>query len=246
MSAQSPEKIKEAQALLIAQGKYYGIADGLRGELTEAAMRARGEEIAGELERLGDREAGLAAGVVTAGLSAAAPQVDADGNRILSVAEQRADFEDRSRKASQAALWIEIMLWVLEGARSLGLWVYVTTITTKTANVPGREAEAEPDVEPVAATSEGEDFDVDPGTPEEIVALEPDQEASHDADELRAALIANDFLLAVSEYEPQPEIVPSGSRNGGLSTGLKNRAESNKPAIPVDDFFHAQTSEVAA
>ena len=123
MASQSPEKIKEAQALLIAQGKYFGRVDGLRETLTEAAMRSRGEEIGQALTTLALREEALAAGAVTAAAGVAAA---ATNPAIL-----QADLEDKARKAKEAAIWLEVMLWVFEGARSLGLWVYVTTITSK-------------------------------------------------------------------------------------------------------------------
>jgi hypothetical protein len=123
MSSQSPEKIKEAQSLLIAQGKYFGRVDGLRETLTEAAMRSRGEEIARELTNLGLREEALAAGAVTAAAGVAAA---ATNPAVL-----QADLEDRARKARSAAIWLEVMLWVFEAARSFGLWALVTTITNK-------------------------------------------------------------------------------------------------------------------
>jgi hypothetical protein len=122
MSSQSPEKIKEAQSLLIAQGKYFGRVDGLRQTLTEAAMRSRGEEIARELTNLGLREEALAAGAVTAAAGVAAG---------VNPAVLQADLADRARKAREATIWLEVMLWVFEIARSFGLWALVTTITAK-------------------------------------------------------------------------------------------------------------------
>jgi hypothetical protein len=122
MSSQSPEKIKEAQSLLIAQGKYFGQVDGIRRELTEAAMRSRGEEIARELTNLGLREEALAAGAVTAAAGVAAG---------INPAVTQADLKDRARKAREATIWLEIMLWVFEAARSFGLWALVTTITAQ-------------------------------------------------------------------------------------------------------------------
>jgi len=123
MSSQSPEKIKEAQSLLIAQGKYFGRVDGLRQTLTEAAMRSRGEEIARELTNLGLREEALAAGAVTAAAGVAAA---ATNPAVL-----QADLADRARKAREATIWVEVMLWVFELARTFGLWALVTTITAK-------------------------------------------------------------------------------------------------------------------
>jgi hypothetical protein len=122
MASQSPEKIKEAQALLIAQGKYFGQVDGIRRELTEAAMRSRGEEIARELTNLGLREEALAAGAVTAAAGVAAG---------TNPAVTQADLADRARKAREATIWLEVMLWVFEAARSFGLWALVTTITAQ-------------------------------------------------------------------------------------------------------------------
>jgi hypothetical protein len=123
MSSQSPEKIKEAQSLLIAQGKYFGRVDGLRQTLTEAAMRSRGEEIARELTNLGLREEALAVGAVTAAAGVAAM---AENPAVL-----QADLADRARKAREATIWVEVMLWVFELARTFGLWALVTTITAK-------------------------------------------------------------------------------------------------------------------
>jgi len=123
MSSQSPEKVKEAQSLLIAQGKYFGRVDGIRAELTEAAMRSRGEELARELTNLGLREEALAAGAVTAAAGVAAAATNP--------AIQQADLADRARKARSAAIWVEVMLWVFELARTFGLWALVTTITNK-------------------------------------------------------------------------------------------------------------------
>jgi hypothetical protein len=122
MASQSPEKVKEAQSLLIAQGKYFGRVDGIRAELTEAAMRSRGEEIARELTNLGLREEALAAGAVTAAAGVAA----GDNPAVL-----QADLADRARKAREATIWVEVMLWVFELARTFGLWALVTTITAK-------------------------------------------------------------------------------------------------------------------
>jgi hypothetical protein len=122
MASQSPEKIREAQSLLIAQGKYRGQVDGIRERLTESAMRSRGEEIARELTTLGLREEALAAGAVTAAAGVAAGE---------SPAVLQADLADKARKAKAATIWLEVMLWVFEAARSFGLWALVTTITAQ-------------------------------------------------------------------------------------------------------------------
>lgn len=127
MQARSPEKIMEAQTLLTVTGHYFGQIDGKRERLTESAMRAYGEEISKELAQLRRQEANLSSGAVLL-----APPVASD-EAAMTPAEQKADFEDRARRAREAALWIEVMLWVFEAARGLGLWALVTTITDKKA-----------------------------------------------------------------------------------------------------------------
>jgi hypothetical protein len=85
-------------------------------------MRARGEEIRQELENLRRRENNLADGTTRA----QRPQSDAESNDNPAVLQ--ADLEDRARKARNATIWLEVMLWVFEGARSLGLWLFVVTV----------------------------------------------------------------------------------------------------------------------
>jgi hypothetical protein len=133
MAAQSPEKIFEAQTVLIAAGKYFWEADGLRGEETEKAMRSRGEEIANELKLLKRREENLSAGAVMVSASTAA------GAKVTDPAVMKADLEDKARKATAATIWLEVMLWVFEGARSFGLWALVATITAPKRKEAGAE-----------------------------------------------------------------------------------------------------------
>lgn len=124
MASQSPEKIAEAQQSLISQGKYFWAVDGVLGPETERAMRSRGEEIARELERLSLREGGLVSGQF------AAPGQTTDRDSLAQdPAVVAAELEDDARRARQAAVWIEVMLWVMELARSFGLWALVTTVT---------------------------------------------------------------------------------------------------------------------
>ena len=233
MASQSPEKIKEAQSLLIAQGKYFGRVDGVRAELTEAAMRARGEELASELETLKLREEGLAAGVVTAGISAA--QVGADGNPILSPAERRAELEDKARKAARASLWIEIMLWVMEGARSLGLWVYVTTITTKTANIVREQDVAEP-VPNEQQSDLPENLGVTDATSvsaDDLRAADNDQNFGPDSglDEGAETFIP----LEPEAVEPKTGAAQAG-RLGGLAKASNQRNRNKVSKLPLDDM----------
>lgn len=152
MASQSPEKIKEAQALLISQGKYFGRVDGLRETLTEAAMRSRGEELAQQLTTMNLREEALAAGAVTAAAGVAAGQ---------NAAVLQADLADRARKAKAATIWLEVMLWVFEAARSFGLWALVTTITARNRRSTDVLEETSDEVPPGHARWEGREEDLD-------------------------------------------------------------------------------------
>lgn len=125
MAAQSPEGVKEAQALLLAQGKYYGSVDGIRENLTEAAMRGRGEEIQGELAELKERETSLASG-------APVPVQAASTDRRVDEIELR----DQAAKAADAELRADVIFWISEFARQFLLYAAATTLTA-TATVAG-------------------------------------------------------------------------------------------------------------
>lgn len=120
MASQSPEKIREAQSLLLAQGKYYGSVDGVRSTLTEAATRARGEELAGELATLKQREAGMMSG-------AAPPAVTATSAKRL----EQIELDAKAREVSEKLFWAYFLLFGLEGARSFGVWAFLMNATSR-------------------------------------------------------------------------------------------------------------------
>ena len=126
MRSTSEVKVKEAQQLLITYGYYnYGV-DGKVGPETERAMRARGEDISKELSRLKLQEQNLLSGMISP---------DRGNTGATDIAETAATsaavLKDKAERAREAAIWIEVMLWVLEGARSFGLWALVTTVTSR-------------------------------------------------------------------------------------------------------------------
>lgn len=126
LEAQSPEKIAEMQQMLISNGYYFFQVDGRMGPETERAMRSMGEDLRNELATLNAQEARLRAGIIGGG-----EQVDtADEN---SAAVKAAVQADQAKQNRQAGVWIEVMLWVAEGGRSLGLWLFVVTGTRKSA-----------------------------------------------------------------------------------------------------------------
>ena len=142
LQAQSPEKIAEMQQMLITNGYYFYQIDGRIGPETERAMRSMGEDLRNDIQRLEDIESRLMAGMVTT-QSTEITQPENSGDEIaLTAAGRQAILEDQARTARRAALWIEVMLWVVEGARSFGLWALVTTIDSKTEEERRRSAAA--------------------------------------------------------------------------------------------------------
>ena len=122
MASASPEGIAQAQRLLLAQGLYFGSVDGIARDKTESGMRARGEAIQREMATLRAREDGLMQGQ-------ASPVQQATSDRRLLQIQQA----DAANAAFWAGIWLILMLCVLEGARSLSLWAYITDISSTEA-----------------------------------------------------------------------------------------------------------------
>ena len=223
MASMSPEGISKAQSLLLAQGLYFGSVDGIRRDKTESAMRARGEAIQGELATLRAREDGLMAGQ-------ASPVQQATSDRRLLQIEQA----DAASAAFWSWLWLIIMLCVLEGARSLSLWAYITDIS-------GKEAQRDRD------------------WTDELAALRHQQERARIIAETNAAVAAYSAAPEpapaiaappppepVQEPEPvEPLVAPppeeprsdasQRARNAGKSNAHMNKADELRSVILVND-----------
>jgi len=217
MAAQSPEGIKEAQALLLAQGKYYGSVDGIRAGLTEAAMRARGEEIQGELAVLRSRENGLLAGQ-------ASPVQQATTDKRL----EQIENTEAASAAFWSWFWLIFMLCTLEGARSLSLWAYITDIEAKDAT---RDRAREDEL--AQAEHERRLAEIRSGMPQAappppvVAAPEPEP-------------------LPEPEPEPVPALTPAQhrSRLGGLAAQQKREASSRERTIYVGDWSMRDAPEL--
>jgi len=135
LEAQSPEKISEMQQMLISNGYYFYQVDGKIGEETERAMRSMGEDLRNKLATLNAQEARLRSGII-AGPDTEGGESDEEDAAVLA-----AVYADEAKNNREADVWIEIMLWVAEGGRSLGLWLFVVTGTRKSA-LEGTESEA--------------------------------------------------------------------------------------------------------
>jgi len=127
LEAQSPEKIAEMQQMLISNGYYFFQVDGRIGGETEKAMRSMGEDLRNKLATLNAQEARLRSGIISGPTETEAVSDDENAAVLAAV------FADEARQNRQAGVWIEVMLWVAEGGRSLGLWLFVVTGTRKSA-----------------------------------------------------------------------------------------------------------------
>lgn len=141
----SQTRIREAQTRLKALGLYTGPIDGIRAELTEAAMLARGEAISNRIA------------VLQSKLDAGGGQVDA----IAALAPAQAKREEailltkQAKEVTERELWAQILLLVAEAARSFGVWAFLMAGTRSTAK-SGRRAEDKP---PVVSEPANEDDD---------------------------------------------------------------------------------------
>lgn len=121
----SETRISEAQRHLTSLGLYTGRIDGIRAELTESAMRQRGEAIRRRMEilqiRLDD------SGTTTVVEGAMAPSQE----RRLRAIELRTQADEVVRRE----WWAQILLIIAEAARSFGVWAFLMAGTRKTARV---------------------------------------------------------------------------------------------------------------
>lgn len=229
MTAMSPEGIMESQSEMIPRCGYTGRVDGVRSTLTESAMRSCGEKIGRELETLKSRENALASGQYAVAPMTSAP--DADPRLKEAALKAAAD------KAWWDGVKLEVMLWVLEAARSLGLWAAFTNVTAgNVSRVRSREdelAEAEhqarlaairaamvPAAPPIAA--EPELARIAAPEPEPAPAATPEPEPEPEP-------------IVLVEPEPVPEMTDQErrSRLGGLAAQHNRRAEKTERLLVI-------------
>lgn len=117
----SSTRIAEAQTRLAALGLYTGRIDGIRADLTETAMRARGESIRRRLAVLEEREA--SAGTITGVASAEDP---AAAKRIEAIR-----LRTQADEVDYRTFWMHLILIALEGARSFGVWAFLMVSTVR-------------------------------------------------------------------------------------------------------------------
>lgn len=119
MQAQDKQGIEAAQLSLKAQGKYKGAIDGIRADLTEAAMDQRGAEIAARIEVLQAKlDEGSGQNTAVAALAPAAAK------RLLAAEKIAQADKIRDEGANVVRL-----LYTVEGVRSFGVWAFLMTST---------------------------------------------------------------------------------------------------------------------
>jgi hypothetical protein len=116
----STTRIAEAQTRLAALGLYTGRIDGIRADLTETAMRARGETIRRRLDVLKEREA--SAGVITG-------TIDADPAAAKRIEAIR--LRTQADEVDYRTVWMHIILIAFEAARSFGVWAFLMVSTVR-------------------------------------------------------------------------------------------------------------------
>lgn len=133
-------RIAEAQTRLAALGLYEGRIDGIRAELTEAAMRARGEEIR---RRIAVLQSKLDTG--SAQDSAVMALAPAQTKR-----EEAITLRTQADEAGFREWWAQILLLVAEAARSFGVWAFLMAGTRQSARYGRRKEDRGEDApEPV-------------------------------------------------------------------------------------------------
>lgn len=243
MASASPEGISQAQRLLLAQGLYFGSVDGISRDKTESGMRARGEAIQREMATLKAREDGLMQGQ-------ASPVQQATSDRRLLQIEQA----DAASAAFWSWLWLIIMLCVLEGARSLSLWAYITDISGKEAQrdrdwtdelaaLRHQQERARIIAETNAAVAAYSAPAAPPSEAEPVAAIEPPPEPEPTPEPIPEPVVEPLVLV-----DPVPEMTPQqrAARQGGLAAQHERRAAKTERLLVIGPTSTIDQVKVAA
>lgn len=222
MQAQDKQGIEAAQLSLKAQGKYKGAIDGIRADLTEAAMEQRGAEIASRIEVL-QAKLDDGSGQNTA-VSALAP---AAGKRLLAAEKIAQADKIRDEGANVVRL-----LYTVEGVRSFGVWAFLMTSTAtltlgglafwskygrRSTDRPSEETKDKPDAPPQQEREAPAD--------EGAEAVQEETEAPAETEAVEEDLFG--------ETEPEPR-KPRGPGKGGESTQFDRETGKMDDALKID------------
>lgn len=216
MQAQDEQGIIVAQTALKAQGKYKGVIDGIRADLTEAAMVQRGAEIEDRIKVL---QAKLdEGGAQDAAVSALAP---AQTKR-----EEAITLRTQADEAGFREWWAQILLLVAEAARSFGVWAFLMAGTRESARYGRRKEDREEDKADAAPEQERKVETEGGGATEKSQPAEAsDQEAETQAEETQEASDLGDEDPAIAR-----------ARAGGDANAQARSKEKVDTRIPVGDW----------
>lgn len=260
MQSQSKDGITRAQTALKDMGLYGGEIDGIREDLTEGAMEARGEWARKRMELLQTQIDDLT-GVTAPPPVADAPPVvtdtpaEAKRKEAIELRKQATEVEERT-------LWLHILLIGLEGIRSLALWVFLMDGTMTASRLKRKALDqlalarvhvqiAEINSQITALQSPA------PATLQSIapppVAVEPPPAAipPPEPEPAPAATPEPEPLTLVDPVpEPAPEMTAQqrAARQGGLAAQHERRAAKTEKLLVIGPVstIDAQLAKVAA
>jgi hypothetical protein len=255
MQSQSKDGITRAQTALKDMGLYSGPIDGIRENLTEGAMEARGEWARKRMDLLQTQIDDLT-GVAAPPPVAEAPPVVAD-TPAEAKRKEAIELRKQAKEVEERSVWLHILLIGLEGIRSLALWVFLMdgTMTASRlkrkaldqlalARVNVQIAEINSQIaalqSPALATvAPLESIPAPPVAVEPVAALDPPPEP----EPAPAATPEPEPLVLV---DPAP--VNQALRKGGKNSSMKKaaaKAARNRVLI-LADRSNAQAMKVAA
>ncbi len=227
-------RIAEAQRRLTALGLYEGRIDGIRAELTEAAMRARGETIRNRMAVLQSKlDTGSAQDSAVMALAPAQTK-----------REEAITLRTQADEAGFREVWAQILLLVAEAARSFGVWAFLMAGTRESARYGRRkddrvedEAEDEPDAppkqereapEPAPAEDTAEDE-----APEAEAEAPPVEEPEPVVEPEPEPVIKDEAPAEPANDEPPPKPKVGDPGKGGESTAFNHETGQMDDSIPV-------------
>lgn len=229
----SSTRIREAQTRLKALGLYTGPIDGIRADLTEAAMLARGEAVSNRIAIL---QAKLDEGGAQVGaLAALAPAQTA---RLEAI-----QLETQAKEVVERERWAQILLLVAEAARSFGVWAFLMAGTRESARY-GRRA-GDLDENHIIQNNVG---DLRGPDPEPVIPAPIIQPVVEPVGELDPGSAVKDYLTAQTEppavdpidaaideavREPAPRMF-GDPKKGGSSNAMNHEINAIDDSIPID------------
>jgi hypothetical protein len=209
-------RVEEAQRRLTALGLYEGRIDGIRAELTEAAMRARGEEIRRRIAVLQSKlDTGSAQDAAVMALAPAQTK-----------REEAITLRTQADEAGFREVWAQILLLVAEAARSFGVWAFLMAGTRESARYGRRKDDRVEDQEDAAPEQERESEDETGGTGEEDPAPETVTE-----DEAPEETEGEDESVTETEAERQRRL---NAQKGGISNQFGREVNAMDDSLPID------------